>query len=198
MNLDQVDDKSEEWLQRLNSGDERAFEFLWNRFFRKMVAIAKQRIPQTHRGVRDEEDIALSAFKSFCLGFKAGDYVETQSVDCIWPLLVRITINKANDHLRRNLRQKRDSSRNVQISPTDLEALAIEDDACGLDTAANEIIASLIDSIQKTGDHDLMLIVLNTLQGEPPSEIAKRMECSIRTVQRKLQTIRRIWETMVE
>ena len=54
------------FLNDFQDGDSAAFNELWGRFFFRLVALARRRLQNQRRlaGV-DEEDIALSAFKSF-------------------------------------------------------------------------------------------------------------------------------------
>jgi hypothetical protein len=49
----------------------------------------------TPRGVADEEDVALSAFNSFCLGAEQGHFAQLFDRDNLWRGLVTITARKA-------------------------------------------------------------------------------------------------------
>jgi hypothetical protein len=53
-----------DWLDRLRNGDPAAAQPLRERYF---VRLARGRLSGLRRGADDEEDVALSAFKSFCL-----------------------------------------------------------------------------------------------------------------------------------
>jgi len=72
-----------------------------------MVRLARKRLESARRGVADEEDVALSAFKSFCLGAQNGRFPQLMDRDSLWPLLVAITANKSVDLIRHENRQKR-------------------------------------------------------------------------------------------
>ena len=56
------------WIGGLKAGDEAAAQQLWERYFARMVGLARERLRAGHRGDvgSDEEDAALSAFDSFC------------------------------------------------------------------------------------------------------------------------------------
>src|SRR5262249_5412187 len=50
----------------LKEGDRAAAQPLWDAYFRRLVGLARARLRGTPRGMADEEDVALSAFDSFC------------------------------------------------------------------------------------------------------------------------------------
>jgi hypothetical protein len=39
---------------------------LWERYFRRLVALARKKLQGARRRERDDEDVGLSAFDSFC------------------------------------------------------------------------------------------------------------------------------------
>ena len=59
---------------------------------------------------------------------------------------------------------------------------------------ASEAMELLFERLDRTGDTELKSIALASIEGESSAEIAKRNDCSTRTVQRKLKTIRAVWE----
>ena len=58
------------WIGGLKAGDEAAAQQLWERYFARMVGLAREKLRAGRRGDlgSDEEDAALSAFDSFCTG----------------------------------------------------------------------------------------------------------------------------------
>ncbi len=54
------------WLEGLRKGNDADVERLWDRYFQRLVRVASGRMPGHARRASDEEDIALSAFHSFC------------------------------------------------------------------------------------------------------------------------------------
>ncbi len=53
------------WLMQLKAGDPAAAQPLWERYFHRLVELARQRLTPASRRAADEEDAALSAFDSF-------------------------------------------------------------------------------------------------------------------------------------
>jgi len=48
------------WLERLQAGDPRAAQALWERLAQRMLAAARQRLGSAPRRVADEEDVVVS------------------------------------------------------------------------------------------------------------------------------------------
>ena len=56
----------------------------------------------------------------------------------------------------------------------------------------------LLRKLQSADDPDLMEIALSKMQGDSTTEVAQRLGCVRRTVERKILLIRRIWEQECE
>src|SRR4051794_35421101 len=97
------------WVGPLAQGDEQAAQRLWDEYFARLVALARSRLRGAARRVADEEDIALSAFNSFCRGAERGRFPRLNDRDDLWQMLVVITVRKAIDLTRRENRQSRGS-----------------------------------------------------------------------------------------
>jgi hypothetical protein len=95
------------WLGQLQAGDPDGALLLWERYFRRLVGLARKRLRGSPRRAADEEDVALSAFDSFCRSAEQGRFPSLTDRDGLWQHLVVMTARKAM-HLRRDEgRQKR-------------------------------------------------------------------------------------------
>src|SRR5882724_11425242 len=101
------------WVGALKAGDHEAAQKLWERYFDRLVHVARAKLRAARRrGVdEDEEDAALSAFDSLCAGAARGRFPQLADRDDLWRLLVVITARKAGAQLRRDRRQKRGGDR---------------------------------------------------------------------------------------
>src|SRR5829696_1409471 len=95
------------WLGRLQAGDSAAVQQLWERYFRRLVGLARQRLRGGPRRAADEEDVALSAFESFCRHAERGRFPGLLDRDGLWRLLVVLTTRKAAHLVRDEGRRKR-------------------------------------------------------------------------------------------
>ncbi len=63
------------WLRELGAGNRAAAQQLWEGYFpSRLVGLARGRLQTSRRRVADEEDVALSAFDSFCRGVEQGRF----------------------------------------------------------------------------------------------------------------------------
>jgi hypothetical protein len=83
------------WLDQLKAGDPLAAQKLWERYFRRLVGLARKKLQGARRGAADEEDVALSAFDSFCRGAEQGRFPRLDDRDNLWRLLMLLTARKA-------------------------------------------------------------------------------------------------------
>ena len=89
------------WVERLKSGDGEAAGPLWRAYFHRLVHLARQRLRGLTGAAADEEDVALSAFDSFCRAAEGGRFPRLDDRDDLWQLLLVITARKAVDLIRR-------------------------------------------------------------------------------------------------
>lgn len=54
------------WIEGVKEGDPAAAQALWDRYFAKLVRLARQKLEDVPCRMADEEDVVLSAFDSFC------------------------------------------------------------------------------------------------------------------------------------
>src|SRR5215467_8292239 len=103
------------WLGHLKDGDQAAAQPLWERYFSRLVVVARGKLKKLRRTTadQDEEDAALSAFNSFCDGAARGRFPQLADRDDLWRLLVVITARKAMAQAQRQGRKKRGSGRVV-------------------------------------------------------------------------------------
>jgi hypothetical protein len=72
------------WIGALKQGDPAAAQRLWNVYFYRLVVLARARLRDVPRRAADEEDVALSAFDSFCRGAERGRFAQLDDRDDLW------------------------------------------------------------------------------------------------------------------
>jgi DNA-directed RNA polymerase specialized sigma24 family protein len=176
-----------------------AAQKLWERYFERLVHLARDRLRAISRGPADAEDAALSAFDSFCRGVAAGRFPCLRDRDDLWPLLVTITVRKASDQVRRERRLKRGGGR---VRSEQELGRAGPDDGAGLDEFVGreptpEFAAIMAEQylhlLGRLADKTLCHIATWKLEGDSNDKIAARLGCGRRTIERKLGVIRSIW-----
>jgi DNA-directed RNA polymerase specialized sigma24 family protein len=100
------------WLEQLKGGDEEAARLLWERYFRRLLGLARARLVALRRqGAADEEDVALSAFHDFCRAARAERYADLRDRESLWRVLATFVINKAKALVDRERAGKRGADR---------------------------------------------------------------------------------------
>jgi DNA-directed RNA polymerase specialized sigma24 family protein len=184
------------WLDQLQAGDSAAAQPLWERYFRRLVGLARKRLHNAQCRARDEEDVALSAFKSFFHGAAHGHFPDLADRDCLWRLLVVITCRKAS-HLRRDEgRQPGGPVPSTTDTDNEPDAESVLEQVLGRELTP-EFAAQVTEECERLLrrlDDDLRSVALLRMEGYTVNEIAARVGCVARTVKRKLQLIRKLWE----
>jgi DNA-directed RNA polymerase specialized sigma24 family protein len=181
------------YIGQLKAGSPVAAQKLWEGYFQEMVELARHKLQGLPRRAADEEDVALSAFDSFCRGAAGGRFPRLNDRDSLWPLLVAITAHKAVDLLRHERRRKRGGSPPGPGGPAteaELEQVVGREPTPAFALQVAEECQRLLDSL---GDATLRSVALWKMEGDTVEEIAARLGCVPRTVERKLRAIRRLW-----
>jgi RNA polymerase sigma factor (sigma-70 family) len=188
------------WIRELKTGNPDAAQHLWERYFHRLVGLARTKLRSTSRRAADEEDVALSAFDSFCRGARAGRFPQLRDPNNLWPLLVVITARKASDRVQHNRRQKRGGG-HVQGESAfrDLQSgSAVEagiEQVVGPEPTpafAAEVAEEYQRLLNQLGEDTLRTIAVMKLEGYTDKQVAEQLGCSVRTVERKLERIRAI------
>jgi DNA-directed RNA polymerase specialized sigma24 family protein len=174
----------------LKTGDAAAADGLWERYFLRLVALARSRLGPHAGPVADEEDVALSAFRSFYKGVELGRFPDLNDRTNLWRLLVTITARKASDLVARQGRRKHGGGV-VRAEGYDMGGVEGRD-------APPDLLAEAADEcrrlLEKLDAPDLKRTATLKLEGFSNEEIAARLGCVVRSVERKLAVIRRVWE----
>jgi DNA-directed RNA polymerase specialized sigma24 family protein len=183
------------WLSLLREGHPVAAQRIWDRYFARLTGLARKKLGHRRFGIADEEDVAISTLESFYRNARDGKFPQLADSDGLWRLLIVITARKAL-HLRRDQqRLKRGGGRAAAGTNSPDGDYSIEELVGNEPTprfAAQvaeqyEVLLGVLDDDQRT-------IANLKLEGLTNAEIAKRMNRALRTIERKLQLIRTIWE----
>src|SRR5262245_17308861 len=171
------------WINQLKEGEEAVVQELLERYFQRLVGLARARLLGRPGLAAYDEDVALSAFKSLCLGAKAGRFPRLQDRDDLWRLLALLTVRKAIDVQRR---RKHDAP----LGDGELEQLLSEEPNPELAAELTDQCQRLLDRLD---DPQLREIALWKVERFSHAEIAGRIGCAVRSGERKVQRTRALW-----
>jgi DNA-directed RNA polymerase specialized sigma24 family protein len=189
-----------QWLGRLQAGDRAAAQQLWERYFNQLVGLARAKLQGAKRRVADEEDVALSALDSFCRGAADGRFPNLHDRQGLWPLLVAIAARKAVKLVKHERRQKRGGGavrgESAVLGPNSDQQRAGWEHVLGREPSpafACQVAEECRRLLEQLPDESLRQVALWKMEGYTNTEIAAKLDCIERTVERKLRTIRSIW-----
>jgi DNA-directed RNA polymerase specialized sigma24 family protein len=133
----------------------------------------------------DEEDVAAIVFRNLWQGAEAGQFTELRNRENLWPLLVVLTSRRVHDLLSYQKRRGNDDA------PDELDHVISQEPTPEFAAEMTENVARLFAKLE---DDTLKQVAQGKLEGLENAEIAEKLGCSGRTVERKLQVIRRIWD----
>ena len=183
-------------ISKLRNGDEEAARLLWDRFFAQLITLTRSRLQTSSRAMSDEEDIVLSAMKSFCIGMRNGRFPELSNRESLWRLLLTITLRKIADKQNYDRRGKRDvEKRHLNRSPdadqkAEVNSFVSREPNPEIAAECAEQISRLLESLE---NEDLKKVAIMKMEGYTNIEVANCIRCSLTSIERKLRTIRSIW-----
>ncbi len=183
-------------MVRLRAGDPSAATAIFQQYQARLVALARSRLDERVRRKEDPEDMVQSAFRSFFRRADEGEF-DVENPERLWSLLTVITLRKCGHRIDYFRAARRDVRREAVAAPSG------EDSAAGWDAIAREPtpteVVMLTDTVEelmrdlKARDRTILELAL---QGEPISQISKRIGYSERTVERALERVRKKLEGM--
>src|SRR5262249_23475126 len=160
---------------------------LWENYFHQLVKLARDKLRALPRRVADEEDVALSAFDSFCRGAEQGRFPRLADRHDLWQVLLVITQRKAIDLIQHEGREK-PACRKAQPGdgPPGAALAGREPDPAFAAQVAEEcqrLLGVLPD--------DLRLLAVRKMEGHTNVEVAGLLGWSLAKVERRLRLIRK-------
>jgi DNA-directed RNA polymerase specialized sigma24 family protein len=185
------------WIGRLQANDTSALQYLWERYFSRLVGLARAKLRGAPRRAADEEDVVVSAFDSFWRGTRAGRFPRLDDRDNLWRLLATLTSRKAFEQVRDERAQKRgggavrgESGLDDPDGPGSLEEVIGRE-------PTPELTAEVADECERLlgllDEPELRSVAVWKMEGDSNETIAGRLGCALSTVERKLRRIRTLW-----
>jgi DNA-directed RNA polymerase specialized sigma24 family protein len=146
--------------------------------------------------IADEEDVALSAFDSFCRGVEAGRFPDLADRHDLWKLLFDITAKKARGQVRYERRAKRGGGKVVPASQVGDGRADVTAGLSGREPSpafAAEVAEECRRLLAVLETDQLREIAVWKMEGFANAEIAARIDRAVPTVERRLALIRAAW-----
>lgn len=192
-------------IRQVEAGDPESASALWNYCFARLQSHCRRKLPAHLRRILDEEDVALSAFKSFCLGAEEGKFGRINGRDEFWKLLYCIAGRKAGAYIRYQQAIKRggghvlgesafventSKSGDGESASRGIDQVA---DVNGEPVSVESFLRDCEELFEQLDTDELRTIAMLRIEGYSVDEIAGRIGCAKRSVERRLNLIRQIW-----
>jgi RNA polymerase sigma factor (sigma-70 family) len=173
------------------AGDQKAAEELYRSYASRLIALARSRLSAKLAQRIDPEDVVQSAYRSFFADSRDGRY-ELQCGTDLWHLLLTITLHKLQCQVQRHTAQKRavDLERNFGSEDS---LHGIQADVLAHEPSPVEAVALIdeLEQLMRTLKPAQRQVVELRLQGYHLDEIAEKAACSLISVRRILDQVKR-------
>src|SRR5262245_23565886 len=184
-----IDDRGSvsRWLLIMKESDDRAgvdaaVRALWERYFDRLVRLARDRLKNASFGTSEVEDVALSAIKSFCIRAADGRFPRLDDRDDLWRILATIASRK----VARLFRQPHLSHQDDDL----LDRVVGKEPSPEFAVSVAEELTRLLAALPNDGYRK---IASKKLEGLTNEEIAESLGCCTKNVEYKLRNIRATW-----
>jgi RNA polymerase sigma-70 factor (ECF subfamily) len=187
-------------IYNLQSPDHRlrdeAARVIWDRFAGRLQALVRRHLDNRVRRREDEHDVLQSMYASFCIGQMAGKATPA-SRDELWKLLVRIALCKLVNTAQRHTAARRDVRRERAKPTDDHEGFAFPRwmlehvDQSRPSPDEQFLVIDELERLLGVLSDEHRQIVLWKVDGFKNAEIANMIGRTVRSVELKLQIIRK-------
>jgi RNA polymerase sigma factor (sigma-70 family) len=181
---------SAELIARWRNGEQNAATILFDRYFDRLIALARKHLSPRLAGRLDPQDVAQSALRCFFAGIQDERFVHTHAGDT-WRLLAALAVNRCRRQVERHTRGKRDVGREETMPKGSGSFTLVPREA---EEPSPEEAAALAEEVELTLGQLAPLprqMLELWLQGKDWEEISTATQRSQRTVRRTLEQIRK-------
>jgi len=182
------------------SPDQAAAQRLFQRYFGRLIRLAKAKLSGAPRRASDEEDVAITAIAGLFAGIQQGRFSRLHDRDDLWEVLMMLVDRRAVDQRRKETSQKAGGG-HVQGESALNHSSKSSSHAAGIQQVADreptpeeivEVEEALRNRLGQLEPRHRQIAIWR-LEGQTNEEIARLLGCVTRTVERALSVIRTTW-----
>lgn len=175
---------------RYQAGDDDAARKLFDRYCEQLMRLSRRRIGQRMASRFDPEDVIQSAFRTFFVHLKDGDFAFEQADD-LYKLLVRLTVRKTLRRIQYHRAGKRDPNAELAGGNSENDPF---DRVAGQEPTPDVAVA-MVDELEAfmtrlTPFHRSVLEL--KIQGFTSPEIAEKLQTYDRKVRRAIEAVEKV------
>ena len=184
------------FLARLKEEDSAVAREIWQRFFERLLPLARAKLRGLPDRSVDEEDLLVSVFDRFFRAARENRFAKLDDREDLWQILLMLTERKVIEVYRKSGAKKRGGGKvhrlaDIVESGHELHELADSELDPEFLAAFNDNLAN---ALIQLGDGAARDVALLKLEGYENQEIADQLKVSLSSVERKLRIIRKLWQ----
>ena len=184
-----MSEESQRWIRGFRENDDSAVADFWLRYEGRLRRLADRNLSDRMKRRVDADDLVQSAFRTFLRRAGQGEF-QLRDRQNLLSLLTTITLNKIRQKVRHFAAQKRGGD-----SDQYFETMA---DLSGNQPTPDEEAAwQEIEDLLRGFDTEQQQVVDLKLQNHTNEEIARRLQCSERTVRRMIKRVEQNLERLI-
>ena len=182
-------------IEQLKSNeDDSAAQAIWERYFEKLLPIARSKLASVNDPSIDEEDLLVSVFDRLFRAIREKRFAKLEDRHDLWQILLMLTERKAIDKIRSARSARR--SAHLTIRESEIADLANLKELIEREPAP-EFVAQFNDSLEwalrQIRDETAREVAILKLEGNTISEMASKLGVCLSTVDRKLRIVKEVW-----
>jgi DNA-directed RNA polymerase specialized sigma24 family protein len=162
----------------------------WRSYFDRLARFARKKLASPPLGAKNDEDIASSTIKSFLRGYERTVAAGEDDFD-LWPILATIAARKCANLIVYSKAKKRDVSR---LKAAELDEVVCTQPGPRSQAEQEESRRLLLEIL----DGHSRQIALWKMERYTNSEIATKLGCAERSVEREVKLIKCLWDEHVQ
>jgi RNA polymerase sigma factor (sigma-70 family) len=179
-----------------------AIQRLYERYIKQLEWVARGKMGGLSRRVVDEEDVASTAMTQFFLGVQKGQFPRLDDRHDLWQVLLMILDRRIVDRRRRGKArcQEVGESALMPLNPDSSAQGGVDKVPESAPTPQDVVILreEIECRLQQLPQERWRQVAVWKMEQRSHAEIAKMLDCSIKTVERILGEIRRCWQPVEE
>ena len=185
------------YIPLLKAGDTQAANEIWSRFYARLIGLAQKKLQNCPRRVLDEDDVVQVAFENFFRQVQEGRFAQLEDRDDLWQILAMLVDRKAKDQFRKITAEKQGNGLvhgdSINKLPDQEPVINRAQDLVPTAEQAFEFAEQVEARLNQLEIQTHRKAALLKMARYSNQEIADRLEVSLRTVERILESIRKKW-----
>lgn len=178
-------------MRGVKAGSERSFEAIWAEYFDRLTELAKYSLSPIGQQVASPDEVAGSVLRILWDGAQNDRFAAVNDRRDLWRILVVLTEHKVIDKERQARAKKRGGASGAgRIHPDLLAQVPSKEPSPAM---IHELRDEMERLLRLLPSETLRQIALWRLEGRSVEEIARQLEVTTRTIERKLVLIRELW-----